>query len=160
MPSLREHCKQSLDIYGVSGEEIHKWMDEPVKLYGGTSHRNERHDKDQDLPVSFIKKYGTTTARNIMLDHLLLDSDTITGGILLHKESKHKQNTIFPKLELEIIKTEVVEPIQPQPQIKQTVVTGGTIVYVKQDIWKKIRELGYEPKDYIYKVLRKEFKLN
>ena len=72
MPNNEEHCKHTLNLYGVRGEDIHRWMDEPSQLYG-SSHRWVRHDKYQEVPESFIKKYGETLARDIMMDHILAD---------------------------------------------------------------------------------------
>lgn len=75
MPNNDEHSKHTYDIYGVRGEEIHKWMDEPSRLYGA-SHRKTRHDPDQSIPKIFVEKYGEELARNIIIDHILLDTKT------------------------------------------------------------------------------------
>ena len=45
MPNLEEHSKHTFERYGVEGKEIHKWMDEPSRIYS-TSHRQFRHDDD------------------------------------------------------------------------------------------------------------------
>lgn len=73
MPNNEEHCRHTLSLYGVRGEDVHRWMDEPSQLYG-SSHRWVRHDKYQEVPESFIEIYGEDLARNIMLDHILADS--------------------------------------------------------------------------------------
>ena len=72
MPSKTEHCTHTLDRYGVTGEDIHSWIDEPSRL--GGNHRRFRHDPDQEIPKIFIDKYGEQLARNIILDHIYLDS--------------------------------------------------------------------------------------
>jgi len=87
MPSYDEHCKQSFERYGITGEEIHEWMDEPCKIYG-SAHRKVRHDPNQQLPAFLIHRYGADLARNIMIDHVLLDTSTKTGDSLLFKESE------------------------------------------------------------------------
>lgn len=57
--------------YGVTGSDIHAWMDEPSQLYG-SSHRWTRHNAKM-VPKKFIEKYGAELARAIMIDHILLD---------------------------------------------------------------------------------------
>jgi len=71
MPDHSEHCKRTRELYGVDGAEIHRWMDEPSQLYG-SSHRWTRHDLSL-IPKKFIDKYGEELAKQIMLDHILLD---------------------------------------------------------------------------------------
>lgn len=82
MPSFDEHCKFTYDRYGVTGEEIHEWMDEPVKLFG-PSHRKIRHDPNQKIPQKFIEIYGAELSRNIVLDHILKDLETEQGVNIL-----------------------------------------------------------------------------
>jgi len=72
MPSSKEHREHTFSIYGVDGASIHKWMDEPWRLYG-PSHRKVRHDKNQELPQALIDEHGAKLAKNIMIDHILLD---------------------------------------------------------------------------------------
>ena len=76
MPQHEEHCLHSERRYGVRGDDIHAWMDEPSGLAGG-SHRNFRHDLNS-LPVAiqiFGSKYGAEMVENIFLDHLKADSE-------------------------------------------------------------------------------------
>jgi len=82
MPSLTEHCMFTEKRYGVTGESIHKWMDEPVIVQGPT-HRKFRHDPNQKIPQYLIEEYGSTLARDIMLDHILEDSKTPDGHSLI-----------------------------------------------------------------------------
>ena len=91
MPSHDEHCQYTFERYGVTGEEIHEWMDEPAKLLGST-HRKARHDPRQNLPKYLIQMYGESLAKNIMIDHLLLDSETKTGEKLLSKQNDAPEN--------------------------------------------------------------------
>jgi hypothetical protein len=75
MPNLEEHCKHSEKRYGVRGEEIHKWIDEPSQVAGG-SHRDYRHDLSslQTAIQLFGELYGAEMVENIFLDHLRADS--------------------------------------------------------------------------------------
>jgi hypothetical protein len=76
MPEHEEHCLHSEKRYGIRGDEIHSWMDEPSTIIGGT-HRKFRHGYE-DLPVAirmFGKKYGEEMVENIFLDHLKADSE-------------------------------------------------------------------------------------
>ncbi len=73
MPGHEAHCRHSFQLYGVRAEEIHSWMDEPSQIYG-SSHRWTRHDLAL-IPQKFIKEYGLELARQIMLDHILLDRE-------------------------------------------------------------------------------------
>lgn len=74
VPSLEEHCRHTLERYGVTGEEIHKFMDELYKVLG-REHRQFRHNIENVKLVGelFGKKYGKELAENIALDHLMLD---------------------------------------------------------------------------------------
>lgn len=76
MPNNLEHCQRSLERYGVEGEDIHSWMDEPAKIYGSV-HRLLRHELDW-IPKQFIDKYGEDLTRNIMLDHVSFDKKSIS----------------------------------------------------------------------------------
>ena len=76
MPEHEEHCLHSLKRYGVRGDEIHAWIDEPSQIAGG-SHRSFRHDL-ASLPTAiqlFSEKYGADMVENIFLDHLKADSE-------------------------------------------------------------------------------------
>jgi hypothetical protein len=76
MPQHEEHCAHSEKRYGVRGDDIHAWMDEPSRI-SGASHRNYRHDLGC-LPTAiqmFGKMYGAETVENIFLDHLKADSE-------------------------------------------------------------------------------------
>jgi hypothetical protein len=74
--NLEEHCQHSLKRYGIRGDEIHAWIDEPSRLAGG-SHRQFRHDL-ASLPLAikmFEAKYGADMVENVFLDHLKADSE-------------------------------------------------------------------------------------
>jgi len=76
LPELEEHCKHTFKRYGIRGDDIHSWMDEPSQISGG-SHRNYRHDLES-LPIAikmFEAKYGAEMVENIFLDHLKADSE-------------------------------------------------------------------------------------
>ena len=71
MPRRSEHSEHTMSKYGVTGEDIHVWMDEPGMTYG-PSRASERHDRDQIIPHEFVIKYGEELARDIIHDHLYL----------------------------------------------------------------------------------------
>jgi hypothetical protein len=76
MPEHEEHCLHSEKRYGVRGDDIHSWIDEPSAVAGG-SHRSYRHDLNS-LPTAiqiFGSKYGADMVENIFLDHLKADSE-------------------------------------------------------------------------------------
>jgi len=76
MPQHEEHCLHSEKRYGVRGDDIHRWMDEPSQVSGG-SHRDYRHDLNS-LPIAiqvFGKTYGAEMVESIFLDHLKADSE-------------------------------------------------------------------------------------
>lgn len=76
MPSRVRHCQRSFERYGVRGENIHKWMDEAVKINAG-EHRQFRHDTITIKTVGeiFGKEYGVAIAENIALDHIIFDHE-------------------------------------------------------------------------------------
>jgi hypothetical protein len=76
MPNHEEHCKHSFERYGVRGDDIHSWIDEPSEI-DGYNHRRFRHSV-QDIPIAvkvFGVKYSAETVENIFLDHLKADSE-------------------------------------------------------------------------------------
>jgi len=71
-----EHCLHSQKRYGIRGDDVHSWIDEPVAV-AGASHRDYRHDL-RSLPTAiqlFGQKYGADMVENIFLDHLKADSE-------------------------------------------------------------------------------------
>lgn len=76
MPTHEEHCLHSERRYGVRGDDIHSWIDEPSQISGG-GHRKYRHDLNSlDIAIQVFKgKYDEETIRNIFLDHLRADSE-------------------------------------------------------------------------------------
>jgi len=110
MPSLREHCLLTEQRYGVTGMDIHKWMDEPVKLFGPT-HRLVRHDKYQELPKQFIEAYGSDLAYNIMLDHLLADEQTPDGLPKQIQRRRRKAQALLPNIS-DTVEIEQVENVE------------------------------------------------
>lgn len=82
MPDREEHCRHSEQLYGVRGDDIHAWMDQPSYILG-PSHREERHNYRRDLPIVlqiFGAKYGDDIARQIFLDHITLDTKERARG--------------------------------------------------------------------------------
>lgn len=95
MPEHEEHCLHSEKRYGVRGDEIHAWMDEPSSVVG-VSHRQFRHSIE-DLPTAiqmFGKQYGAELVENIFLDHLKADSE---------ENRKHEEMKIQVKEKLSIL---------------------------------------------------------
>jgi len=89
MPGVTEHSRITKKRYGVSGENVHRWMDEPQKLFG-SNHRTVRHGIEQEIPSIFVDEYGEELARNIMIDHILLDNDP--NSIRKHNKKKTSIN--------------------------------------------------------------------
>lgn len=75
MPEHEEHCQHSFKRYGIRGDDIHTWMDEPSKIVIGASHRMFRHSyADLSMAIQiFGEKYGDKNVENIFIDHLILD---------------------------------------------------------------------------------------
>ena len=67
------HCVRSHEKYGVRGDEIHFWMDEPSSI-SGFAHRIYRHRLNQVIPKFLIEKYGRDLCRYIMVDHIIADN--------------------------------------------------------------------------------------
>jgi hypothetical protein len=100
MPNHEEHCRHSEQRYGVRGDDIHTWMDEPSYILG-RSHRDERHDPRRDLPIviqMFGDEYGDDVARQIFLDHIYLDKQERERNQLSQNEPSQTYNysTNFP----------------------------------------------------------------
>lgn len=76
MPNHEEHCEHSFKRYGVKGEDIHTFLDEPCRLVG-QGHREFRHDTKTIKLVGdiFGEKYGRELAESIALDHLTADHE-------------------------------------------------------------------------------------
>jgi len=76
VPGHEEHCLHSEKRYGVRGDDIHSWIDEPVAV-AGASHRRHRHSLESLHAAIqiFGSKYGADTVENIFLDHLKADSE-------------------------------------------------------------------------------------
>jgi len=72
MPSNKDHSEYTYDKYGVTGSDLHKWIDDPVREHG-PSHRKYRHSSGTKLPKRFIDKYGGKLARKIHESHIELD---------------------------------------------------------------------------------------
>lgn len=62
--------------YGVRGDEIHRYLDEPCRV-AGQAHRQYRHDTKTIKLVGeiFAPTYGRELAENIALDHLTADHE-------------------------------------------------------------------------------------
>lgn len=89
MPLHEEHCRHSEQRYGVRGDDIHTWMDEP-SLIMGYSHREERHNPVRDAPMIiriFGAEYGDDLAKQIFLDHIYLDTKERANRIQDYPES-------------------------------------------------------------------------
>jgi hypothetical protein len=76
MPSGGEHIAYCQDKLGISGIDIHEWMDEPSQQHHKGRHRILRHTPDTEVPERFIKKYGEELTKKIILNHIKLDNMT------------------------------------------------------------------------------------
>ena len=87
MPNHEEHCEHSLKRYGVKGEDIHTFLDEPCRV-AGQNHRQFRHDTKTIKLVGdiFGEKYGRELAESIALDHITADHEN---------EIKNRNNEIL-----------------------------------------------------------------
>jgi hypothetical protein len=92
-PNHEEHCQHSLKRYGIRGDDIHAWMDEPSRIAGAT-HRKFRHGLP-NLPTAiqlFGKIYGPEIVENIFLDHLKADSEENRKNEQESRESLSSEN--------------------------------------------------------------------
>lgn len=88
MPDYQSHCESCQRKIGKSCGEVHRWMDEPVKMMGA-GHRVYRHDIKRTPELAkkiWDRRYeqGLTDitgdeARETCIDHILLDK---SGGEL------------------------------------------------------------------------------
>lgn len=108
MPNLREHCKHSESLYGVDGRDLHQWIDAPV-LIEGPKHRKYRHAPDIEIPKKFIDEYGSEMARNILIDHIILDK--IEAGAM-KKELELVQTHLMSKTELKFKKGKLIKEFE------------------------------------------------
>lgn len=69
-------------LFGESGEDIHKWMDEPSKWFGN-KHRKYRHDL---LTVALLYFFKGQNAAKHAVGHILTDK------VVSKAEQKAKQN--------------------------------------------------------------------
>lgn len=74
MPKRKIHCEFTLRKYGVTGEDIHYWIDEPSRDLG-VVHRILRHNYYDWIPQRFVYKYGLDLALDIMRSHIWLDEN-------------------------------------------------------------------------------------
>jgi len=64
-----EHMKKAVELTGKPYEEVHIWLDEMFKWFGG-QHRRIRHNKNG---VDYIKKKYGKEAAKVARQHLLDD---------------------------------------------------------------------------------------
>lgn len=81
MPDREVHCQHTFQRYGVRGDDIHIWIDEPVTI-AGPHHRQYRHDIESlSIAIEVFKgKYNSEIIKNIFLDHLTLDKASNSKG--------------------------------------------------------------------------------
>ena len=72
MPRNKKHKEYTYKRLGVSGWDIHQWMD-ALWWKHGTDHRMYRHHRWEHIPYRFIKKYGSKQARLIVWTHIEVD---------------------------------------------------------------------------------------
>jgi len=74
MPDREIHCEFTERRYGMTGEDIHQWIDAPARDLG-VLHRQLRHEYDEWVPTKFVRKYGVHLAKAIMRSHIWLDNN-------------------------------------------------------------------------------------
>jgi len=111
MVDNKKHCQSCLQKYGIDGKDIHDWMDEPSYVYR-EKHRHFRHNLKQEIPICFINKYGKELSRNVILDHIILDSK-IKNGIVNE----------FTSLD-DIIQEILCRPLSETEPIEEDIVIG------------------------------------
>jgi hypothetical protein len=74
MPERKIHNEFTEREYGVTGDDIHKWIDAPARNLG-VLHRRLRHDYGDWIPKKFVRKYGVKRAKEIMRSHIWLDKN-------------------------------------------------------------------------------------
>jgi hypothetical protein len=93
MPKLEEHEKDSKNRYGNPFTELHKWMDEPVKILG-FKHRMYRHNP-KTTPIEAKGLFGNN-ADNACIDHIMLDYKETED--LLFQRNRNKTTTSLTHL--------------------------------------------------------------
>ena len=88
MPLFKEHGDQSEKLYGVRGDDLHEWIDAPVVI-DGPKHRSFRHSANCVI-LHMFNKYGEKLARNILLDHLVLNKIEDEGASEYAEAMKEK----------------------------------------------------------------------
>ncbi len=118
MPSLEEHCKHTLKRFKVEGRDIHKWLDEPSRVYGGI-HREFRHDEETIIIIGklFGDLYGVDIAQAIALDHIIAD----------HEEAIKKRNERTTEQLVEIKNYKVEKTKYKKKKQELTRLIKGTI---------------------------------
>ena len=77
IPNHEEHCEHSFKRYGIRGDDIHTWIDEPSQV-AGPRHRSFRHNLST-LPIIikiFGKMYDDKIVENIFFDHIVADNES------------------------------------------------------------------------------------
>ncbi|MFB0545113.1 MAG: helix-turn-helix domain-containing protein [Asgard group archaeon] len=109
MPNLEEHSKRTPKRYGVEGRDIHEWLDEPSRKYGG-AHRQFRHDTKTIRLVGEI--FGVDEEEIVSYDEFQqriagITSQTIRPSILVRVE----QYWVGDKMIIQIIVPKGSEPV-------------------------------------------------
>ncbi|MFC1803850.1 hypothetical protein ACFL0D_07800, partial [Thermoproteota archaeon] len=74
MPRNRIHRIFTYQRYGVTGKDIHRWMDKPSNIYM-RMYRKVRNNYSMWIPNRFVRKYGLGLARAIAQSHIWLDKN-------------------------------------------------------------------------------------
>lgn len=148
MPNLEEHCRRTIERYGVEGRDIHSWLDEPSREYAA-SHREFRHDSETVRLVGelFGKTYGSSLAENIALDHIMVD----------HEEEirKRKPENSLPD-ENEISCSYCEASLKPSDQVCPKCGASRTIIIEQNDRANELDKLRLQKEK---KELKEELKL-
>ena len=88
MPLDKEHCDNTMRMYGVTGTDIHYYMDSPSKEFGPL-HQRLRHDLEtvKYIGKTFRKKYGKNLAEDIAQLHIKNDKKKKFNFITIEEEN-------------------------------------------------------------------------
>lgn len=91
MPSLQEHCAETVEAMGQPYMQVHKWLDEwhSVPGYGGLAHRRKRHHMAGIMEVR--RMWGEEAAEAARL-HILSDLKQVgwTGTFPINEQHCQK----------------------------------------------------------------------
>jgi hypothetical protein len=89
MPSLEQHCRESVEAFGKRYEEVHRWLDEYAGAPGiGMRHRAKRHHAEGIEEC--VRRFGEEV-REVARQHIISDlrSEGWTDDYPFPKNERH-----------------------------------------------------------------------